>query len=173
MTSLSQHLRYLPHTLETRYHAVKTYRNGASVRFICRRYKVSKASLMRWNKRFDGTKDSLKDKSHRPLTPHPTAHSETEIQWIKNLIRRHPNATLIEIFYKLSVNKGYKRHPCSLFRILRKLGFFKDKTKKKKSMCLNPMILLKPLVSNGKWMLNISLNTAIRETYLINSTNIP
>ena len=42
MTSISQNLRYLPHTLETRYHAVKTYRNGASVAFICQRYKVSK-----------------------------------------------------------------------------------------------------------------------------------
>ncbi len=69
MTSISQKLRYLPHTLETCYHAVKTYRNGASVAFICRRYKVSKASLIRWNKRFDGTKESLKDRSHRPLTP--------------------------------------------------------------------------------------------------------
>ncbi|MEX2784988.1 IS481 family transposase, partial [Streptococcus sp. H49] len=47
MTSIPQNLRYLPHTLDTRYHAVKTYRNGASVAFICRRYKVSKASLMR------------------------------------------------------------------------------------------------------------------------------
>ena len=43
MTSIPQNLRYLPHTLETRYHAVKTYRNGASVAFICRRYKVSYA----------------------------------------------------------------------------------------------------------------------------------
>ncbi len=42
MTGISQNPRYLPHTLETRYHAVKTYRNGASVTFICRRYKVSK-----------------------------------------------------------------------------------------------------------------------------------
>ena len=87
MTSISQNLRYLPHTLETRYHAVKTYQNGASVAFICRRYKVSKASLMRWNKRFDGTKESLKDRSHRPLTPHPKAHTEQELTWIKNCIK--------------------------------------------------------------------------------------
>ncbi len=65
MNSIHQNQRYLPHTLETRYHAVTTYRNGNSVSFVCRRYKISKASLMRWNKRFDGTKDSLRDKSHR------------------------------------------------------------------------------------------------------------
>lgn len=65
MTSISQNLRYFPHTLETRYHAVKTYRNGASVAFICRRYKVSKASLMRWNKRFRRHKRI----AERPFSP--------------------------------------------------------------------------------------------------------
>ena len=44
--------RYIPHTLETRLAAVKTYRNNNSINFICRRYKVSKASLMRWNKKY-------------------------------------------------------------------------------------------------------------------------
>ncbi len=39
MNSIPQNIRYLPHTLDTRYHAVKTYRNGTSVAFICRRYK--------------------------------------------------------------------------------------------------------------------------------------
>ena len=39
--------RYIPHTLETRLAAVKTYRNKNSISFICRRYKVSKASLIR------------------------------------------------------------------------------------------------------------------------------
>lgn len=132
MNSIPQKLRYLPHTLETRYHAVKTYRKGASVAFICRRYKISKASLMRWNKRFDGSKESLQNRSHRPKTNHPQSHSEEEIAWIKNCIRRNPNATLIEIFYKLKTNKGYNRHPCSLFRVLRKLNFFlSPKTKQK------------------------------------------
>ena len=44
--------RYIPHTLETRLAAVKTYRNNNSINFICRRYKISKASLMRWNKKY-------------------------------------------------------------------------------------------------------------------------
>lgn len=153
MTSIPQNLRYLPHTLETRYHAVQTYRNGKSVNFICRRYKVSKASLMRWNKRYDGTNESLKDKSHRPLTPHPTAHTEQEITWIKNYIRRNPNATLIEIFYKLKIKKAYQRHPCSLFRILRKLGFFKDKTKKKKKYIPKPYDT--PAELGIKWQMDV------------------
>ncbi len=62
-TSIAKTQRYLPHTLETRFHAVKTYRSGFSVKFVVRRYKISKASLMRWNRRFDGTKDSLTDRA--------------------------------------------------------------------------------------------------------------
>lgn len=99
MTSIAQNSRYLPHTLDARYHAVKTYRNGASVNFISRRYNVSKVSLMRWNKRFDGTKESLIDRSHKPKTKHPKSHTNDEITWIKNCIRRNPNASLIKIFY--------------------------------------------------------------------------
>ncbi|WP_119876267.1 DDE-type integrase/transposase/recombinase [Streptococcus respiraculi] len=153
MTSIPQNLRYLPHTLDTRYHAVKTYRGGASVAFICRRYKVSKASLMRWNKRFDGTKDSLKDKSHRPHKTHPKAHTEQEIRWIKNCIRRNPNATLIEIFYKLRANKGYDRHPCSLFRVLRKMGFFKAAETKKEAYVPKPYDT--PTKLGIKWQMDV------------------
>ena len=95
-TSIAKTQRYLPHTLETRFHAVKTYRLGYSVNFVIRRYKISKASLMRWNRRFDGSRESLMDRSHRPKSPHPSAHTEEEITWIRNLIRRNPTISLIE-----------------------------------------------------------------------------
>lgn len=170
MNSIPQNIRYLPHTLDTRYHAVKTYRNGTSVAFICRRYKISKVSLMRWNKRFDGSKESLYDKSHRPLTPHPNSHTNEEINWIKQCIRRNPKATLIEIFYKLKTNKGYHRHPCSLFRILRKLGFFKASKKRKKPTNQSPTIRRPKSEWNGKWMSNMSQNTVIPALSLINSS---
>lgn len=128
MTSISHY----PHNLNTKYYAVLLYRNGNPISFVCRRYKCSKASLMRWNKRFDGTKDSLIDKSHKPLTPHPNAHTNEELTWIKNYIRRNPNISLCELYGKLRVEKGYSRHACSLFRIVRKLRYpVKTETHKK------------------------------------------
>ncbi|MCD8014694.1 MAG: hypothetical protein LUG99_16285 [Lachnospiraceae bacterium] len=33
-------------------------------------------SLTRWNKLYDGTRESLMPKSHRPHTPHPKSHTE-------------------------------------------------------------------------------------------------
>ena len=116
--------RYLPHELKTRENAVKTYRNSKDIGYVCRKYHISRASLWRWNKKYDGTPESLKDKSHKPLSKHPTAHTDEEIKWIKDLIRRNPHITLNEIWYKLKKNKGYTRKSVSLYRILRKIGYY-------------------------------------------------
>lgn len=116
--------RYLPHELKTRIHAVETYRNGNSIDYVCRKYHISRTSLWRWNKKYDGTPESLMDKSHRPLSKHPNAHTDEEIKWIKNTIKRNPHITLCELWIKLKCNKGYKRHIVSLYRILVKLGFY-------------------------------------------------
>ena len=56
--NLQKTQRSIPHTLETRLATVKIYRNKNSINFIRRRYKVSKAFLIRWNKKYDGTKVS-------------------------------------------------------------------------------------------------------------------
>ena len=89
---------------------------------------------MRWNKRFDGTRDSLRDKSHRPLAPHPNAHTELELKWICDLHRRNPHISICEMYGKLRSQKGYSRHPGSLYRIYRALGFTSKapSTKKKR-----------------------------------------
>ena len=46
-----------------------------------RQYGVSLSSVKRWCKRFDGTKESLKDKSHRPQI-HPKQHTKAEEELI-------------------------------------------------------------------------------------------
>lgn len=129
MTIITQNQRYIPHELNTKYYAIKLYRNGYSISFVCRRYKISKSSLMRWNRKFDGSRESLIDKSHRPLTPHPNSHTDLEIKWIKDLIRRNPHISMSELYGKLRTERGYSRTAPSLFRVLRKLGFYIDKEK--------------------------------------------
>ena len=128
MTGISHY----PHSLNTKFYAVQLYRNGNPISFVYRRYKCSKASLMGWNKKFDGSKDSLIDKSHRPLSLHSNAHTEQELIWIKNYIRRNPNISLCELYGKLRTEKVYSRHAYSLFRIVRKLKYNVNKEKHKK-----------------------------------------
>lgn len=153
MHSITQTQRYLPHELTTRYHAVRLYRAGYPVSFVCRRYKISKASLMRWNRAFDGNQRSLKDKSHRPLSPHPNAHTELEIRWIRNQLRRTPHISVAELYGKLRTNKGYQRHPGSLFRLLRRLGYYDHKKTRPKPY--KPKPYHTPTTLGIKWQMDV------------------
>lgn len=121
--SISQNSkRYLPHELKTRENAVKTYRNNRDIEYTCRKYHISRTSLWRWNKAYDGTRESLKDKSHKPKTRHPKSHTNQEIRWIRNYVRRNPRITLNELWYKLKREKGYTKRITSLYRVMRRLN---------------------------------------------------
>lgn len=115
--------RYLPHKVSTKVNAVTLYRKTKDIGFVCRRYHISKASLMRWNKSYDGTRESLIPKSHRPHSPHPKSHTEEELTWIRSYHRRNPNISVGELYGKLHQNKGYNRHPGSLYRVFVRLGY--------------------------------------------------
>ena len=130
--------RYLPHDINTRKYAVEMYRNCGDINYVCRKYHISRISLWRWNKIYDGTKESITDKSHRPNSKHPNAHTNQEIRWIRNYIRRNPRITLNELWAKLKREKGYTRTIPALYRVIRRLNIkfykgmnIKDTSKKK------------------------------------------
>ena len=52
-----------PHDFNLRIQAVKFYLDNNTVKKTCQKFKISKASLLRWVKRYDGTDKSLMDKS--------------------------------------------------------------------------------------------------------------
>ncbi len=136
MDSLAQktkrNKRYLPHEVTTKINAVKLYRQTEDISFVCRRYHISKASLMRWNKAYDGTRESLEPKSHRPHSQHPNAHTEKELRAIRNYLRRNPDISVCELYGKLRQEIAYNRHPGSLYRVLVRLGFRKKTPSTKK-----------------------------------------
>ena len=109
---------------------------------------------MRWNKRYDGTKESLVPKSHRPHSPHPNAHTEQELKWIKDYHKRNPNISLGELYGKLRENKAYSRHPGSLYRVFVRLGFRKKaESTKKKSLHNKPYDT--PTMIGIKWQMDV------------------
>lgn len=153
MNNITHSQRYLPHEINTKYYAVKLYRTGVGVSFVCRRYKISKSSLLRWNKKFDNTKESLIEKSHRPLSTHPNAHTDTEIKWIQNYHRRNPHISICELYGKLRSDKGYSRHPGSLYRVFRRLGFSSQAPSTKKKRESQPYDT--PTELGVKWQLDV------------------
>ena len=153
MNTIPHLQRYLPHKLETKFYATKLYRSGCSISFVCRRYHISKSSLMRWNKKFDGTKESLVDKSHRPKSPHPNAHTEQEIKWIRDLHRRNPHISVCELYGKLRTERGYSRHPGSLYRVFVRLGYSSKAPSTKKMSKPKPYDT--PTELGVKWQMDV------------------
>lgn len=83
-----------------------------------RRYNVSRQLIYRWKKRYDGTLESLQDRSHRPHS-HPNQHTEEELCLIRNMRRRNPHLGLVVFWVKLR-QRGYTRSITGLWRVLRK-----------------------------------------------------
>ena len=153
--------RYWPHVLQTRVHAVLLYRakyNGKrinSVRFVCRKYHCSKASLMRWNKRYDGTLESLRDESHRPKHTHPSAHTDEERRHIHNIMRRNPHFSPLALWHQLKAKYSYKRSPASLRRELKRLGYIETNTIKGTSKNKHDKEYHTPSKLGIKWQIDV------------------
>lgn len=94
------------------------------------RYKVNRQYVYRWKARYDGTWDSLKDKSHRPFS-HPNQHRLEEIKLIRNMRRRNPHDGLVVFWVKLRL-RGYTRSITGLYRLLRRIGEMPVKLKNPK-----------------------------------------
>lgn len=84
------------------------------------RYKVNRQYVYRWRKRYDGTVQSLADKSHRPYH-HPNQHTPEELKLITDMRKRNGNAGLVVFWVKLR-QRGYSRSVTGLYRVLRRQG---------------------------------------------------
>lgn len=117
-------------TTKEKYKIVKLLETQ-SIDFVSIRYHISVRTLYRWKAKFDGTPESLNNKSTKPHTRHPNAHTDTEIRNIAFLIRRNPNIGLNELYGKLRLNYGYSRNPVSLYRYLKRNGYYTNKSIRK------------------------------------------
>ena len=142
MNTITHNQRYLPHELSTKYYSVKLYRNGCSVSFVCRRYKIPKSLLMRWNKKFDGRKKSLIDKSHKPLSKHPNAHTKQELKWIRDYHRRNPHMSVCELYGAWKSTKATRDIRALFIEFLLDLVIVKKKNPQKMLINLGTMIHL-------------------------------
>ena len=93
-------------------------KNGVSKAAV--RYHTNRQYIYRWMKRYDGTLQSLEDRSRRPHS-HPNQHQPEEIKLIDKIRRRNPNAGLVVFWVKLR-QRGYSRSVSGLYRFLRKRG---------------------------------------------------
>lgn len=98
--------------------ALISYASKYGVTKAAIRYKTNRQYVYRWMKRYDGTLQSLADKSQKPHH-HPNQHTEAELKLIFDMRRRNPNAGLVVLWVKLA-QRGYSRSITGLYRVLRK-----------------------------------------------------
>ena len=110
-----------------------------SVVKFSKKYGVSKAAykfgeckrtIYRWKNRYDGTLESLKDKSRRPHS-HPNQHTEEEIRLIKNYKKNNKETGLVVLWIKLR-QAGYTRTIQGLYHVMQRLGIYIKTPSKKK-----------------------------------------
>lgn len=111
------------------------YANKFGVTKAAIKYKTNRQYIYRWKRRYDGSLESLRDRSRRPHH-HPNQHSPEEIKLIQDMRRRNPDAGLVIFWVKLK-QRGYSRSIPGLFRFLRKQGIMAAKP-------ANPKYIAKP-----------------------------
>ena len=104
------------------------YKHGGTKTAI--RYATSRKTVYKWVKRYDGTLESLKERSHRPHS-HPSQHTQSEIELIERYVKRNGRKDLLLTYQKLR-GKGYSRHYGSLKRVVNRLFKCANKKKPKK-----------------------------------------
>lgn len=95
-----------------------------------RKYDKSPSYIYFWRSRWDGSIESLRPQSRRPHH-HPNQHTEAELKLIRDMRRRNPKLSVVELWHRLR-KRGYTRHVYSLYRVLHRLGMLPVAKKKKK-----------------------------------------
>ena len=89
-----------------------------------------KRTIYRWRKRYDGSLESLKDKSRRPKS-HPNQHTDEEIKKIKDFKRNNKETGLVVLWVKLR-EAGYRRTIQGLYHVLQRLEIYEKAPSKAK-----------------------------------------
>ena len=137
-------------TAKEKMNALKALRSSNCLT-ICRRYKVSRVTLWRWKRQYDGNLESLEPKFSRKNIHHPNEQTDEEKKNIQNLVRRNPDIGLNELYGKLYRDYGYRRNPVTLYRFLRKNEI---KTSKPRQ-AYKPKPYITPLEIGEKWQLDV------------------
>lgn len=93
------------------------------------RYKVSRKTVYKWLGRYDGTVNSLSDRSHRPKTS-PRAHTEKELKQIRRRLKKYKWSDLLLAYQELVERDGYTRSYGGFKRVAAKMKAAKPPKRK-------------------------------------------
>ena len=105
-----------------------SYKYGVTKAAI--KFNECRRTIYRWRDKYDGSLESLADKSRRPHS-HPNQHTEAEIKMIKNYKANNKETGLVVLWVKLR-QAGYTRTVQGLYHVMQRLGIYKKAPSKRK-----------------------------------------
>lgn len=104
-----------------RLRVVKCAHKTGNISGTARCFRVSRQSVHRWINRWDGSLESLMDRSHRPRR-HPRQHTSQEVEQVLRVQRHNKRLGLVCLWVHLRMKHGYGRTLPALYRLLRREG---------------------------------------------------
>ena len=77
--------------------------------YVCKKSRCTERSLWRWKAQYNGTLESLVNRSSRPITPHKLSHTAEERAAIVAIFTEHPDISYTEALGILRTEHAYKR----------------------------------------------------------------
>ena len=122
MNSITQRMKYKQSVVKF------SFRFGVKKASI--KFNECERTIYRWRKRYDGSVQSLADKSRKPHS-HPNQHTAEEIELIKRYKANNRKTGLVVLWVKLR-RAGYTRTIQGLYGVMRRLGIYEKAPSKKK-----------------------------------------
>lgn len=91
---------------------VLRYKNGETPKSLCNEYGIAERTFYRWVELYDGTRESLKNKSSRPHSPHPNEMTPEEVRLMIAIVTENPHISNRELAERI----GTGRTPTSFSR---------------------------------------------------------
>jgi len=98
---------------------------SGNVAETCRRHGVSRKTFYKWKRRYDGSLDSLRDRSRRPHhSPRQLSAELHQLIWRVAKKHRKKKAGLYRLHQLLCSHHGFTHSVGGLYKALRRLGFY-------------------------------------------------
>ncbi|MBQ3409456.1 MAG: helix-turn-helix domain-containing protein [Clostridia bacterium] len=124
MNSITQDIKFKQSVIKY------SYKHGVTAAALV--YKLHRKTIYRWRERYDGTLESLVNKSRKPHRS-PRAHTKQELKLIRDYKNKNKDTGLVVLWVKLR-KVGYTRSVTSLYRTMVRMGIYKKLPVRRKYM---------------------------------------
>jgi len=97
----------------------------------CRHHRVSRQYYYKWKARYDGTLDSIMDRSRRPHS-HPAQLTQAEHDLVLRVARGHKTRGLYHLHFLLVTQHGFTRSVGAVYKALKRLGYYAPRKRKRR-----------------------------------------